>query len=337
MAADEAKEEAKAEEVKPIANNKPVVVYTSLEMLELGLKAVGYTEERLKSVNLTKNLSRFRCNYVGHPRVYAELFTLLQKTENDAAKLDCSILGVAKTLNYFLMAIYLLSKYPTEEEAESTFVFGPCNKTWRKHAWDIVKKIRALYPEVIEWPEWWGNPDNAEAGETEFIITVDGTHCMIEEPTLPSFKENKKYYSHKFHSAGLDYEVALSIFEGNCVWVAGPYPAGKNDISVFRRKLKQKILDSREVSGVKHRAVGDRGYRGEDDLLSVPSSQDTEAVRTFKSRALSRQETFNTRLKNFNCLDERFRHGIEKHADCFYACTVIVQLQIDNGSPLFQV
>ena len=89
--------------------------------------------------------------------------------------------------------------------------------------------------------------------------------------------------------------------------------------------------------GVAHRAIGDRGYRGEAAILSTPSSQDTEAVREFKGRVLSRQETFNSRLKHFNCLDERFRHGIEKHKWCFYACAVIVQLQLENGFPLFQV
>ena len=131
--------------------------------------------------------------------------------------------------------------------------------------------------------------------------------------------------------------MALSIFTQKCVWIAGPYPAGKPDISIFRHGLKQKMLDARAASGVKHRGLGDRGYRGEADLLSVPSSRDTEEVRDFKGRAMSRQETFNTRLKFFDSLDERFRHGIDKHRDCFYASSVIVQLQLDNGFPLFQV
>jgi len=160
---------------------------------------------------------------------------------------------------------------------------------------------------------------------------------MIDEPTFDDFSENKKFYSHKFHTAGLDYEVALSIFEPKCVWVAGPYPAGTNDITIFRHKLMQKMMDARAESGVDYRAIGDRGYRGEPHLLSVPSLQDAEEVRDFKGRALSRQETFNSRLKCFDCLDERFRHGIEKHASCFYAVVVIVQLQMDNGFPVFYV
>ena len=314
-----------------------VHIFTSLEMLNHGLLAVGYDQKQLGRVKLKKNLSRFRTNFVGHPRVYADLFVRLQKTEIDKARLDCSILGIEKTLNYFFMTIYFLAQYPTEEKIESTFSFNVSDRTFRKHGWWIVEKIAFLYSEIIVWPEWWGNPNDPDGEETRFIITVDGTHCRIEEPTLESFTEQRKYYSHKFKTAGLDYEVALSIFEPKCVWVAGPYPAGKHDITVFRKKLKAKMLASRAASGVQYRGLGDRGYRGEAELLTVPSSQDTPEVRDFKGRALSRQETFNARLKNFNCLDERFRHGMDKHGQCFYACVVIVQLQMDNGFPVFQV
>ena len=90
-------------------------------------------------------------------------------------------------------------------------------------------------------------------------------------------------------------------------------------------------------SGVNHRGIADRGYQGESALLTVPSSQDTDEVRYFKQRALSRHENFNGRLKNFDCLEERFRHSIKKHKCCFDAAAVIVQLQLENGSPLFVV
>ena len=116
-----------------------------------------------------------------------------------------------------------------------------------------------------------------------------------------------------------------------------PCSAGKHDITIFRKKLKGKMLESSARTGVQYRGLGDRGYRGESGLLSIPSSQDTPEVSDFKGRALSRQETFNARLKNFNCLEDRFRHGTKKHAHCFYACVVIVQLQMDNGFPVFLV
>lgn len=312
-------------------------VLTPDEILHKGLLAVKYSEKQLKRVGKKKNLARFRNSYTSDPIVYADLFYRLQTTSILEALLDCDALGREKTLNYFFMALNLLSCYPTELEAERNFVFEPCDRTFREHGWAIVKKISMLAPDIIVWPDDWGNPEKEDnTDETIFVITVDGTHCPIEEPPHEDFSENTKFFSHKFHGAGLDYELGISIFEQKCVWVAGPYPAGTPDITIFRKRLKDKILEDRVRSGVKHRCLGDRGYRGERDVLSIPSSQDTPEVRDFKGRALSRHETFNGRLKFFDSLDEKFRHGIEKHRDCFYACAVIVQLQLDNGFFLFQ-
>lgn len=314
------------------------LILTSDQVLFKALALVGFNATRQNRVNRAKNLSRFRTHYNSHPRVYADLFYRLQVTQIDEARVDCSVLGDEKTTNYFLMAIHLLACYPKEEEAEGVFSksIGVCDRTWRNWSWLFVRKIACLFPEIIVWPDEWTNPANPDAGETIFTITVDGIHCEIDEPTLPSFAENKKYYSHKFHSAGLDYEIALSIFEQKCVWVAGPYPAGTNDISVFRHGLKQKMLDARAANGANYRAIADKGYRGERELISVPSSMDTDEVRDFKGRALSRHETFNSRLKCYECLDERFRHhNLQKHRDCFYAVVAIVQIQLDNGFHLF--
>lgn len=314
------------------------VVLTPNEVLHRGLLVVGFEAARQNSVRRKKNLSRFRRHYAADPAIYAILLVRLQTTEREKAKLTFDKVGKETTLNYFFMAINLLANYPKEESAEATFKIS--DRTWRKWAWQIVEKVSLLKPEIIVWPERWSNPDNQQddAPETIFIITVDGVHCPIEEPTHNDFSENTIYYSHKFNSAALDYEIALSVYEDKCVWASGPYPAGKNDISVFRHRLKDKISESRQKSGVDHHAIGDKGYRGERELLSVPSSQDTPEVRAFKSRALSRHETFNARLKNFECLDETFRHrDLIKHQWCFDACTVIVQLQLENGSPLFRV
>lgn len=311
-----------------------LVVLTPDDVLRRGLILVGFDERRQQRVKKKKNLSRFRQHYASDPVVYAVLLHRLQTTMNKEAKVEFDKVGIDKTINYFFMAIHLIARYPRAEEAEGIFKIS--EKSWRVWVWKIAKKIAKLKPEIIVWPERWDNPDSDCDDETIFIITVDGVHCPIEEPTHDTFSENTQFYSHKFKSAALDYEIGMSVFEDNCVWVAGPYPAGKNDISIFRHKLKQKILDSREASGVNHRAIGDKGYRGEREVLSVPSSQDTQEVRDFKARALSRHETFNSRLKNFDALDETFRHGIEKHQICFDAAAVIVQLQIENGFPLFR-
>ena len=103
----------------------PHHIFTATEILNKGLLAVGFDQKQLDRAGWKKNLSRFRANFVGHPRVYADLFHRLQTTENEEARVDCSVLGVEKTLNYFFMGIYLLAQYPTEERAKSVFSFNP--------------------------------------------------------------------------------------------------------------------------------------------------------------------------------------------------------------------
>ena len=60
-------------------------------------------------------------------------------------------------------------------------------------------------------------------------------------------------------------------------------------------------------------------------------------VKSFKRRARARHETFNGRLKNFKILAERFRHGVPKHKAVFEAICVIVQYDMENGHPMFDV
>lgn len=132
------------------------------------------------------------------------------------------------------------------------------------------------------------------------------------------------------NQAGLDYELGVSVNDNQLVWVSGPFPAGNHDIQVFRQGLKDMIPAGKK-------AIADNGYRGEKAVISTPNAHDPKEVRKFKSRARARHETFNSRLKNFRCLEVRFRNGIAKHKIVFEAICVICQYQLENGSPLFDV
>ncbi len=145
------------------------------------------------------------------------------------------------------------------------------------------------------------------------------------------------------------------------MWMNGPFVASKHDVTIFRENgLKDKTPNSKK-------GIADKGFQGEKDILCTPNSQDTPELRKFKvskavlqsssfavpdethitckmtpidhhqTRARARHETFNARIKNFACLDSRFRHGISKHKICFEAVCVIVQYQLENGAPLFDL
>ena len=140
--------------------------------------------------------------------------------------------------------------------------------------------------------------------------------------------------SHKSNGAGLNYEVAIHLWEDRVVWIKGPVPAKQDDIAVFRSELQTMIPEGKKV-------IGDLGYRGEEGIISFANSLDVELVRSFKSHAHARHETFNKMLKRYECLHQKFTHGIQKHGWCFNAVAVTCQCEAEGPddvcTPLFSV
>ena len=94
-------------------------------------------------------------------------------------------------------------------------------------------------------------------------VTVDGTDFLCE----PEYdgEPRKSWISFKFRKPAVRYDVAISILNGDIVWLNGPYKAGSfADLSIFRRGLKQQLLEDGE------RAVADDGYRGEAETIDLP-------------------------------------------------------------------
>lgn len=181
------------------------------------------------------------------------------------------------------------------------------------------------------WPASW-EVDTVHDGIPSFLVSVDGSHFKINEPSTGPTAKDPKYYSHKFQQSALNYELALSIYEQKLVWINGPFPASRHDITIFREEggLLSKIPEGCRV-------IADNGYNGEAKVVSTPNPHDHPLVRSLKSVARSRQEAFNGRMKRFKCLDMCFRHGEHKHAIVFEAVAVICQFELENGSPLFDV
>jgi hypothetical protein len=308
------------------STKEKMLVITADDMLRRGLELGGFDANRQKRVKRKTNLRRFNALYGSNPVVYAEIFEDLQTTMVFAARVDPEVISV----DYFLSGIHFLKNYQTEEVRAG--VFKVCEKTCRDWGWFYAMKIQALKEQKIVWPEHWkdGHPLLHDRDTPVFLITVDGVHCRVGEPFHPVFSKNPEYYSHKSNQAGLGYELGLSVYENALVWLKGPSPAGKHDITTFREELKGKIPAGKRV-------IGGNGYKGESKIISTPNSHDLAELRRFKSRARARHESFNGRIKNFKCLSERFRHGIDKHHICFEAVCDIVQYQLENGSPLFDV
>ena len=155
-------------------------------------------------------------------------------------------------------------------------------------------------------------------------MSVDGTDCPIYEPS----PWNKKWYSHKFTSAGLRYEIGVGLQSGNICWVNGPFPAGSwPDLKIFKSKLVNRL-------GPNEKVEADCGYRHHKCRMpgEFVSLSDKRA-----KKARARHETVNARLRQFGCLSQNFRHELWKHQICFEAVVVCTQIAFYNGEGPFPI
>ena len=163
---------------------------------------------------------------------------------------------------------------------------------------------------------------------TSWVLSVDGTHCRVQEPRS---QPDKDWYSHKHHKPCVAYEIGVDLFYSKIVWMSGPHKGGESDLVIFRKDegLKAKIQNGCKV-------IGDKGYVG-DEMVSVNNRYDLDEVKKFKKFARARHEALNGRIKEFAILNERFRHAISKHKIAFEAVCVIVQYTMENGRKLNEV
>jgi hypothetical protein len=179
-----------------------------------------------------------------------------------------------------------------------------------------------IYSQKIVWNNRFRNWDHSSL----CLISVDGTDCPIKEPR----PFNTEIYSQKLNGPGYKYEVGISIQNCDIVWINGPFPAGKADITVFKEEgLAQALCEDECVEA-------DRGYQGNDSIKNPNIAQSRED-RKQKSKVRARHEIVNGRLKVFGILDGVFRHSLRQHGNAFRAVAVIVQLGFELEGGLYDV
>jgi len=177
---------------------------------------------------------------------------------------------------------------------------------------------------VILWENRFRNaPDDVWC-----LVTVDGTDFKIREPS----PFHKGWKSPKLEGSGIKYEVALSIYSGDIVWIYGPHKASKNDVAVFNEKLK-------DMLGEGYMVETDKGYRFVSvDKRRTPQDCESFAEWVEKSDCRARQEHVNHRFKVFGILKQEFRkHDLTAHGPIFRAIAGIVQYEISRGRVMMQI
>ena len=163
------------------------------------------------------------------------------------------------------------------------------------------------------------------------MTVVDTVDFPLQEICLPNGKLDETLYSYKFHGAGLRYEYCHGIYSGRLCWINGPFwPGDVNDLEIAQGfGLCQRLRDSHEM-GIADGIYRDRCFFTPPGRHS-PQSQAMGALR-------ARNETVNSRMKNWRCLREKWRQDEDFHASVVYACMNILELEIENGfTQLFDV
>ena len=296
------------------------------EILIFGLKLVGWDGSRLDRRSYNKNVEQYMGLYWLHPAMAAQLCEDLQVTTIPEARID------KMDLEKLHWTLHFMYRYPREIERES--MWKKCANTIRNANWQYMDKIRHLKRLKIVWPKFHDSDI--------WVMTVDGTHLVTLEPGDSDVPKDPAYFSFKHHSAGFNYEVGIDLFSSRCIWLSGPHKAGTyNDAKVFR---EMGLMAKLRQAGKK--AIADEGYRGFPDTISTANSLDSDAVKEFKTRARQRHEVYNSKLKQFGILSDRFRcknnpnDGFtvdEKLQMSFEAANVLVQYKMEMGEPLFDI
>jgi len=123
--------------------------------------------------------------------------------------------------------------------------------------------------------------------------------------------------------------VAIAQDSGKAVSVNGPFKGPESDMVIFRGYL----LPLMEENG--WLGYADGTYQGEDAFLVVPPcpyhnlTQEQKDFHRILARERVQVENYFMRMKNFQCLSQKWRHCLVKHHLVFHVIVHIVNIDMD--------
>ncbi len=299
---------------------------TADDVLFYGLSFVGFGEE-CQRVVIETTVHCFKAHYGPEPRTVKDLLSDLCNELSDTS------------FKELMMGLNWLKLYDIESVLAGRWNYD--ESVCRDKCRETTRRIQSFRERLIVFDPSIFRPEEIH------IITVDCVNFITQEFRLDP---HTKWFDHKSHSSGLKYEFAISVWQSHCVWINGPYPAGLcHDKALFcgtksmeeppetwnRDALLFQIPDGKK-------AIADSAYEGLPEKVTVKRPGHTSNVFRFLDRAQNRQESYHSRLENYNILYHRFRHGkhtedkINLHKMAVDAVAVIVEYDM-KYHPLFQV
>ena len=302
-------------------------ILTEDEVLVTGLLFADFDEQQIHRCSDRTNRTRFNSKYGASPTVICTLYEDLQKSSAvDRSVVPHRIMrleGSPENFKWLLRSMMYVKKYPLEDEFEIYFHLtaryapGQISNVTEKNQY--LKYLKVTWPDDFAFADIW-------------IMSINGTHIWIEEPSHEIYSMDTDYFSHKFNKAGINYKLGIALASGWLLWMNGPFKAGQNYLSIFVQEgLEQRLIH------LGKKAIGDSAYKGHEEAVCYPNVCDSDAVRKFKSRALKRHEDFNGMTKTFKILRNCFRHGVGKIAAAFESVAVICQYKIETDDPLYDI
>lgn len=222
--------------------------------------------------------------------------------------------------NHLLWTLVFL-KVNKSEPVHLTITGCKSRDTFRNWVFRFACAIADLSEEVIDF----GNRFQGWNGKNQCLTVLDGTDVKCFEPNPRA----SIWWSHKYNSAGLRYEVAMCIATGDIVWFNGPFPCNMNDREIFDLDLAHRLFEGEGVEA-------DNGYTGRAAIFT-PGVGRTRTMKKQKSQVRGRLENANGLFKVFGVMKKWENPDTARHGIMAKAVAVIVQMSFSCGERLYEV
>jgi hypothetical protein len=146
-------------------------------------------------------------------------------------------------------------------------------------------------------------------------MAIDATVCPIQRP----IEDGRQYYAGGKHKKYCQkFEIGVRLKDGRFCWVSDGYPGSYHDLRITKIGGILKILRPKE------RMIGDKGYTGHDRLIVPKKGRSISEAEKKKGKQINRwriivEHSFG-HLKNWGCLDQKWRHDIQLQSKVFWIC-----------------